>query len=504
MQDITDIQDFTAWLMPRIDSAAVILLRCNEWKDDLVDVIADDFSKWTAGVNEKSHVLTHMYDDWDEVDPNTGDKPDFMTFLTATRAEYDTLKDAGGVLIIDPQLEIPAILDACPQEVHDQLSVAESFQDILEDCYSYLEWLKAQSGGYCELPQFTEIAVAHAAEATDAEDEVAALVGRGNLYDVKAEEGETPEAFAERMRAAFDAATVDPVSSGITVPETSLACPQDAMDAHAAAVAFVASLEDNLTYIAYLKDILDGCCNEVTVDYEGIRVIAAPKLAAVEEERDAYVEALYVFEGMSDLGETLDDFTTRFRAMYDATNPLVVPVISLETFIDVPALCPAATITAAQELVDLVGSLNDNSAYLEWLQGRLSLAAQLEEINLEMLIAMIRPRITHCEVEMKANLDDLFSFTANDGETMDQFTDRMIAEFDAYLLESGRALEDTGVVIPDVPELADDDTEALRDTLVDLEHKLAYCMTFNVWLEEGIFIPCENLRNEFESALADN
>ena len=45
----------------------------------------------------------------------------------------------------------------------------------------------------------------------------------------------------------------------------------------------------------------------------------------------------------------------------------------------------------------------------------------------------------------------------------------MNAEFQAYIAETGMELMPTGIVIPDVPELAHDDTEEARDELVKLD-----------------------------------
>jgi hypothetical protein len=71
--------------------------------------------------------------------------------------------------------------------------------------------------------------------------------------------------------------------------------------------------------------------------------------------------------------------------------------------------------------------------------------------------------------DKQRQLDDLFSFAANEGETMEEFTARRKAEFDAYLESTGAELVDTGVVIPDLPELADDETFEAREELIALE-----------------------------------
>lgn len=56
-----------------------------------------------------------------------------------------------------------------------------------------------------------------------------------------------------------------------------------------------------------------------------------------------------------------------------------------------PELCEDES---AQELLDLVAGLNDNAAYLEWLEDQLQLCSDLVEMNIDMLIAFNTPRVT--------------------------------------------------------------------------------------------------------------
>ena len=89
LQDLADIEAFEAWLMPRIDDAAIIFLSCEAAKMDLTDLVASEFSRWTDGINEKSQILTDMW----HTDADPVDEP-FLAFLSRTRATYDALKDA--------------------------------------------------------------------------------------------------------------------------------------------------------------------------------------------------------------------------------------------------------------------------------------------------------------------------------------------------------------------------------------------------------------------------
>jgi hypothetical protein len=194
-----------------------------------------------------------------------------------------------------------------------------------------------------------------------------------DLYWIKVEGEQEEDVFNAEMRAAFDASETDAVPSNVDVPITSLACPQDAQDAEAAATDFVATLDDMLTYISFLRDSLEECCNDLEVDYDGIKLAVAPKMTQNEEQATSLIEALWVFKGadVDAMGnpaeESLEDFIVRYRAEYDATDPLVVPAMHLETFINVPSLCPPATIEAAQELLDMVGALSDMISYNEYM-----------------------------------------------------------------------------------------------------------------------------------------
>ena len=80
---------------------------------------------------------------------------------------------------------------------------------------------------------------------------------------------------------------------------------------------------------------------------------------------------------------------------------------------------------------------------------------------------------------------------------------RIKAEFDNYLEESGAELLPTGIEVPMVPDLADDDTEEARQELEDLERGLAYCLTFVDFIEDRIFTPCEILMTAHENQLAE-
>ena len=141
-----------------------------------------------------------------------------------------------------------------------------------------------------------------------------------NLFEMKHIDGEEEEDFSARTRGEFDAdEDATPVSVDQEIPETSLSCGDDARDAHQSLVDAVAALEDDLTYIAWLTDKLEECCEEEEKKYEGIKMLVDLRLPPITERKDALEHALWVFKGLEGdevLGtedETLEEFTLRNR-----------------------------------------------------------------------------------------------------------------------------------------------------------------------------------------------
>jgi hypothetical protein len=260
------------------------------------------------------------------------------------------------------------------------------------------------------------------------------------LQTIQPENDQEPQDFADAMRAEFEAdEDAEPVSAGIVVPETSMMCSTDVLDAELAAQDFVVQADDKTAYIAFLEEILGGVCGEVQKDYDGIRVLAEPHLRNIEEQRDVILHALWFFkrtaadEVAGTPEETLEDFTVRYRGVYDETEPLVIPIMCLDTFIDVPDLCEPGAVDAATSLLAVAEGFDNNTAYLAWLNERLAECDDAAEDNIDAMIELLQPTVTIANQEKQARLDDLFSFAANEGETMEEFTARRKAEFDAYL-----------------------------------------------------------------------
>ena len=331
-----------------------------------------------------------------------------------------------------------------------------------------------------------------------------------NLFEMKHIDGEEEEDFSARTRGEFDAdEDATPVSNDLEIPETSLSCGEDARAAHQSLVDAAAALDDSLTYIAWLTGRLEECCEEEEKKYEGIKMLVNLRLPPITERKDALEHALWVFKGLEGdevLGtedETLEEFTLRNRAEYEATNPLVIPIMSLSTFIDVPELCPEDVRADAQMLLDTVAQINEDNAYNMWMTQRLAECSEEFEMSIDQMIEAAQPAVLAANQDKTEKLRDLFTFAAIESETMEEFEMRIKAEFDDFLEETGAELLPTGIEVPMVPDLADDDTEEARQELEDLERGLAYCLTFVDFIEDRIFTPCEILMTAHENQLAE-
>ena len=330
-----------------------------------------------------------------------------------------------------------------------------------------------------------------------------------NMFEIKHIDGEEEEDFSARTRREFEAEGSETLSLvDLEIPETSLSCGDEAREAHQSLVDAVADLDDDLTYIAWLTDQLEECCENLERDYEGIKMLVDLRLPPITERKEALEHALWVFKGLEGdelLGtedETLEEFTLRNRQEYEATNPLVIPVMSLSTFIDVPELCPEDVRADAQMLLDLMAQINEDNAYNMWMTQRLAECSEEFEMSIDQMIEAAQPAVLAANQDKTEKLRDLFTFASLESETMEEFEMRIKAEFDNYLDESGAELLPTGIEVPMVPDLADDDTEEARQELLELERGLAYCLTFVDYIETEIFTPCDILKTAHEDQLA--
>lgn len=114
---------------------------------------------------------------------------------------------------------------------------------------------------------------------------------------------------------------------------------------------------------------------------------------------------MFVFKGMKadpDAGtpeESFEEFMIRQKQEYDDSNPLIVPYMNLPTFIDVPQLCLPSTIQAADELLKMVGQINDSNNYVIFLTQELASRSQSVEINIDQRLRSKHPELAQCRLD---------------------------------------------------------------------------------------------------------
>ena len=196
--------------------------------------------------------------------------------------------------------------------------IADQFKEILEDSLSYKEWLKASFGGFCDTENFQTLEASLAPQQEAAAAAIDQMVQ--NMFEIKHIDGEEEEDFSARTRREFEAEGGETLALvDLEIPETSLSCGDEAREAHQSLVDAVADLDDDLTYIAWLTDQLEECCENLERDYEGIKMLVDLRLPPITERKEALEHALWVFKGLEGdelLGtedETLEEFTLRNR-----------------------------------------------------------------------------------------------------------------------------------------------------------------------------------------------
>ena len=128
---------------------------CMEKGDELQAEIDKQFSVWTDVINEKSEYLYKLFMSDDE--PKQPGEMFDEAFLQRIRDEYDELKDAGMLTLVDPMVKQFEIIEMCPDDVKAKQSMLESLEDILEDGLSYKEWLRARANKLCEVETYSMI-----------------------------------------------------------------------------------------------------------------------------------------------------------------------------------------------------------------------------------------------------------------------------------------------------------------------------------------------------------
>ena len=293
------------------------------------------------------------------------------------------------------------------------------------------------------------------------------------------------EAFKMTQEAAFGAdPTVVPHDSGLDVPGTSPACPQDARDAQQAAADLKTELESVLTFNDWLLKQLEPCCADLAAAYDGIRTLEAMRLDDRATTRAALVEALYLLARIRDPGvpDTQAAWEPFLFAAYTPTAPF--PAIPLSTLIDLPANCDDPAVTEAWDalntmLLDLAAADDE----IRWLEQMLALARQETKMGLEEEVMMETARNTQLAMDVTECVQDLMLLEGRTGEDLGTYTMEKEGLYDTDLMNMLITLEDSGIRIPVLPADPLPGSVAAKMALENLKAMIETKLTFIKWLE---------------------
>jgi hypothetical protein len=195
------------------------------------------------------------------------------------------------------------------------------------------------------------------------------------IYDVKHLEGESPDAFAGRMKITFDAdEDVVREETGIEIPDLPANAPPSATLAQSKLMKFEGELSYALTWAQWLMDRLAECCDEVAADLDGIQDDNASTVEETNLRIATVLEDLFMFK--AEVDEEILDFAGRMRGEFDdakdAPDSDIQDVDTGITYNAPPANCQDSTFAAAEDLQTFIDDLSNILTYLEWLEARLA------------------------------------------------------------------------------------------------------------------------------------
>jgi hypothetical protein len=278
---------------------------------------------------------------------------------------------------------------------------------------------------------------------------------------------------------------------------------QDAKDA-----AFILSLvkddmDDCLTYMTWLDELLVESCDELGESLHSIVDEDFMQAPAPQFEAEV-MESLFMLLGEED--ESLDDFTARMRERFETERAdpegdveemptgVVIP--------DTPAMCQPSTHDAVEWLITYDDQLQDEMTYNNWLNDLLEDSIVMNEKDCDdlaqeyaELIDSNFDKIAESQDRQVGIMADAFMVKGLDGETFDDFQARYHDEFDTYVPLP---------VFPNidykkVPATCQESTiEAFGDfeAFLDL---LSAELTYETWTSEKLEECCEDLENQITS-----
>jgi hypothetical protein len=310
-----------------------------------------------------------------------------------------------------------------------------------------------------------------------------------SLFVLLGEEGETPEDFAARIRERFETERADPdggveeMPTGVVIPDTPEMCQASTHDAVDWLITYDDQLQDEMTYNAWLDDLLEDSivmnekdCDDLAQEYADLIESNFDKIEESKERQVSIKEDAFMVKGLD--GESFDDFQARYKDEFDTYVPL--PVFPEIDYMKVPATCQESTVEAYEEFHDFLDMLSAELTYETWLSEKLEECC--EDLENQISSMVDEARLDEFAETKEAKLHDLFLLNGEDGEERLEYYLTVIQEFEA--LEDFEDIP-TGLSAPEVPTECHGITPGVVAALEDFaeyEVALQECLNTDAWL----------------------
>ena len=410
---------------------------------------------------------------------------------------------AEGVAPMLPDFVIVDVAEECHEDVKQLRQDLVDLKDDIGEAVAYEKWLKQMvKEALAETEdEYRQIIADRQAEADAAAGEVVDSINM--LREFKKLEGETDEEFAARMKIAFDRAfdrgLIDPVDTGIVVPDLPSNAPPSTTGAKALLEKFDETLSYQLTWAQWLQIRLEDCCDDIIDEYAALKLEFEPVKDQAISDVASLLTDLYTFEGEGLAMDNLQYALVK-REQFDAAqaSPAAIDVVPSGMNIATPPdTCDDDTKLAQQECIQYSDDLSELLTYEAWLQDELKRACDALKAQMEVETVDGMSQLGAKQDVLLALLEDLQLLNENTAEGNDAFVRRLRAEFEAENITP----MDSGLVIPTVPESCEEEVQDALSAIADIKAQLDDCITFTDWLTTQRTEMCEAKQMKFQDAV---
>ena len=430
-----------------------------ETENEFAQILVENLPLSTSAAEQVVMALNQLYP-IKSLDDETPEE-----FAGRMKIKFDADVANGEVVLVETGIEIPDLPMNAPPSTTNAMNILIEFNTTFSYQLTWAQWLMDMLEMCCD-----EVADDYSATAESfvgAQDDSIARIAEilTELFSLTGEQDEIINAFAVRMRAAYDAAEdTMVVESGIEVVDPPANCQQSTFDARDALQQFSDDLSNILSYQKWLEGEFAAACEALRVQLLG----EADTLGLeIEAKDDVITETLAnLMELIGEEGENFVDFTNRIRLEFEG-DATVEAVDSGILSAEVPAGCSDATHEAGAVYTLVISDYNDCLTYQAWLDAKL--AAECD-IHAQSFQDLIDANTQDSRIVELANA--LYDLAAEEGEDFNTFLIRIANAFNDERTDPGVMEVPTGIEIETCPELCAQSTHDAKDALISFDISL--------------------------------